>query len=76
MRPFQPRRGCGCASPGEQALGIPGLKPRFHVVSSVERPVLRNPVMRRLSLVAIAAAATALSGAVLGWFGTQALTLL
>jgi hypothetical protein len=32
--------------------------------------------MRRLALVAVTAAALALSAAVVGWFGTHALTLL
>jgi hypothetical protein len=32
--------------------------------------------MRRLSLVAFSAVVVALSGVVLGWFGTQALSLL
>jgi hypothetical protein len=35
-----------------------------------------DPAMRRLSLVAITAAVVALSSAVIGWFGTHALSLL
>jgi hypothetical protein len=45
-------------------------------LSALERPMLWNRPMARLSLVAVSAAIVAMSAGVLGWMATRALSLL